>query len=141
MLGPDTCAHGTHSDPNNDSVVIRLTWEGHVVLFGGDAEVEEQQPILDRGTNLRAAILKVPHHGGDTNVFEFLQSVHEAVAIVSTGPNTYGDPVPKVLEELRITGARVFRTDHSGDVVATFTDRGLAVRTAHGRAFEFPGRM
>ena len=59
----------------------------------------------------------MPHHGAATSIVPFFQAVHETVAVVSVGPNSYGHPVPGTLQALRGTGARVFRTDRSGDVV------------------------
>jgi competence protein ComEC len=46
VLGPEHCAHGTDSDPNNDSLVLRVSVGGDAVLFPGDAEVAEQADIL-----------------------------------------------------------------------------------------------
>ena len=135
MLGPEHCAHGTDSDPNNDSIVLRLSDGPDTVLFPGDAEVEEQTEVLrDRGAMLSATVLKAPHHGGDTSLAGFIAAVHASVAVVSVGPNDYGHPVPAVLAALRGDGMRVFRTDRSGDVTVTF-DRGGVVSvesTTHG---------
>ena len=63
MLGPRAAFHGTRSDPNNSSLVLRASIDGTRILLPGDAEVEAQQALLDAGTDLRADVLKVPHHG------------------------------------------------------------------------------
>jgi competence protein ComEC len=130
ILGPWACAHGTDSDPNNDSLVIRLTYRGDVVLFPADAEEPLQQEILDAHERLAAEVLKVPHHGGATSLPEFLDAVGEEVAVVSVGPNDYGHPVPAILQELRAGGAEVLRTDRDGDVTVTFAPGGLLVESA-----------
>ena len=127
ILGPEHCAHGTDSDPNNDSIVLRLRDGPDTVLFSGDAEVAEQTEVLrDERALLAATVLKVPHHGGDTSLPGFVAATRAAVAVVSVGPNHYGHPVPGVLAGLRRDGMRVFRTDRSGDVTVTF-DGGTAV--------------
>jgi len=58
-----TARHGTDSDPNNSSIVLRLTLPGARVLMAGDLESGPQRELLDRGVDLRADVLKVPHHG------------------------------------------------------------------------------
>jgi competence protein ComEC len=129
VLGPWACAHGTNSDPNNDSLVIRLSYREDVVMFPADAEEPLQQQILDAGEPLVAEVLKCPHHGGATSLVDFLNAVHPELAVVSVGPNDYGHPVPEVLDELRATGAQVLRTDRAGDVTVTFSAEGLLVQS------------
>ncbi len=129
ILGPWACAHGTNSDPNNDSLVIRMSYREDVVMFAADAEEPLQQQILDAGESVAAEVLKCPHHGGATSLVDFLNAVDPELAVVSVGPNDYGHPVPEVLDELRATGARVMRTDRAGDVTVTFTAQGLFIRS------------
>jgi competence protein ComEC len=131
VLGPMACAHHTHSDPNNDSLVLRLTQGPNVVLLTGDAEVEEQGPVLAaEAGNLMAPLMKVPHHGGNTNTARFLAAVHAQIGVVSVGqPNPYGHPSPALLAQLRADGIRVFRTDRLGDVTVRFVGGAMEVRT------------
>jgi competence protein ComEC len=125
VLGPEHCAHGTESDPNNDSLVLRVSIRTDAVLFAADAEVPEQTEVLrDGGPLLHATVLKVAHHGGDTSLDGFVGAVGASVAVVSVGPNRYGHPVPSVLLRLAREGMRVFRTDRAGDVTVTFEQGG-----------------
>src|SRR5262249_55148476 len=74
ILGPERCFKGTNSDPNNDSIVFRLRVGATSILFPGDAEEPNQTDLLrDYVGSLSAVVLKVPHHGGDTNLSEFLR--------------------------------------------------------------------
>lgn len=130
VLSPSDCYEGTESDPNNDSLVIRLSVGEDVVLFTGDAEVTSQEVLLEDPVALRADVLKVPHHGGATSLDAFLTASGARVAVVCTGANDYGHPVPSVLATVRSTGARVYRTDRAGDVVVTFEQEGLSVASA-----------
>ncbi|MGZ4155011.1 MAG: DNA internalization-related competence protein ComEC/Rec2, partial [Actinomycetota bacterium] len=138
LVSPDRCWDGTNSDPNNDSLVLRLTFGDRTVLFANEPEAEAQQVMLEDGVPLTADVLNVPHHGAGTSIDPFFEAVHERVAVVSVGPNTYGHPVPHTLEVLRSTGARVFRTDRSGDVTITFEPPGMVVRTGTGGSVVFP---
>jgi beta-lactamase superfamily II metal-dependent hydrolase len=65
VLAPAGCWTATASDPNNDSLVLRVSIGDDVVLFPGDAEEPSQDGMLEAGVPI-AAELKVPHHGGDT---------------------------------------------------------------------------
>ena len=58
---------GYKHDPNNESVVGKLTYGDFSMLFTGDAEqpVEEQLLKAD-AKDLRSTILKSPHHGSST---------------------------------------------------------------------------
>jgi competence protein ComEC len=107
------------------------------VLMSNEPEASAQQVLLDDHQPMEAAVVNVPHHGAGTSIAPFLDAVHATVAVISVGPNTYGHPVPWVVDELRRSGARVFRTDRSGDVTITFAPEGLLVRTGRGRSFEF----
>lgn len=139
VLSPDRCWRGTNSDPNNDSLVLLLTYRDDTVLFANEPEAEAQEVMLQDGLPLMADVLNVPHHGAGTSIDAFFQAVRERVAIVSVGPNTYGHPVPHTLDVLRASGAHVFRTDRSGDVIIHFEPPGIAVETGSGRTILFDG--
>jgi competence protein ComEC len=117
VVGPVVAAHGTRSDPNNSSIVLRITTAGLTLLLTGDVEVEAQDAIVRSGVDLHADVLKVPHHGSAWQSAEFLARVRPSVAVVSVGAgNTYGHPAGAVIGDLGRRGARVFRTDQVGDV-------------------------
>ena len=134
VLGPDACAVDS---PNDDSIVLRLTYGIHTVLFVGDAEVPAQLDLLDDGDPVQATVLKVPHHGSATSDPSFFEAVGASVAVVSVGENDYGHPVPETLEALRASGARVIRTDLAGEVTVTF---GAGVPLVKSEASVAPAR-
>jgi beta-lactamase superfamily II metal-dependent hydrolase len=50
------------------------------------------------------------------------------VAVIQCGvDNPYGHPTPETLDRLQRAGARVFRNDEDGDVIATIVDEELKV--------------
>ncbi|MCI0635132.1 MAG: DNA internalization-related competence protein ComEC/Rec2 [Actinobacteria bacterium] len=130
ILSPDRCWSGTESDSNNDALVIRASIGEDVVLFATEPEEPAQQVMLDEEVDLAADVLKVPHHGAATSLETFFEAVGAEVAVVSVGPNTYGHPVPEVLDWLRSGGTRVVRTDLFGTVVVTFDEGGVLVESA-----------
>jgi competence protein ComEC len=117
VLGPAAPFHDTRSDPNNSSLVLRATIGDVRILLPGDLEVEAQQAMLAAGTDVRADVLKVPHHGSAYSDPAFLAAVRPRVGVISVGlHNDYGHPSPVLLRELATLGVPVRRTDHDGDV-------------------------
>ncbi|MCU1591437.1 MAG: competence protein ComEC [Frankiales bacterium] len=134
VLAPDHPHRGTNSDPNNSSLVLRLTAAGgRTVLLTGDVEKEAQQVLLDLGIPLRADVLKVPHHGSSHQLPEFLAAVHPQITMTSVGAgNPFGHPSPATIGQLVDEGARSYRTDRDGDIA--LVDRGGVLSSAarHG---------
>ncbi|MCW2544207.1 MAG: internalization-related competence protein ComEC/Rec2 [Frankiales bacterium] len=112
-----TARHGTDSDPNNSSIVIRLVTHGITVLFAGDLERDAQRSLLERDLPLTADVLKVPHHGSRKQDPDFLDAVHARIALTPVGAgNPYGHPDAGTLRRLESDGARTYRSDKDGDV-------------------------
>jgi competence protein ComEC len=130
VLAPELPFHGTRSDANNSSVVLRVVTSGRRLLLTGDVEVEAQEALLRSGADLRADVLKVPHHGSAYQSPAFLRAVHAAVGVISVGrDNDYGHPSPALLHELDRLGIRAERTDLAGDVAVTLRNGRLSVVT------------
>ncbi|MFN2589815.1 MAG: ComEC/Rec2 family competence protein, partial [Actinomycetota bacterium] len=130
ILGPGRCFVGSESDANNDSIVLRLRGPAASILFPGDAEEPAQTELLrEHAVGLRATVLKVPHHGGNTSLPAFFRSVHAVVGVVSVGENRYGHPVPAVLTTLARSGMCVLRTDRIGDVTLVFGTDGVVLES------------
>jgi competence protein ComEC len=132
VLGPAAPFRNTRSDPNNSSLVLRATVDGERILLPGDAEIEAQQSLLEDGLDLRADVLKVPHHGSAYSDPLFLAAVHAKVGVISVGLNNdYGHPAPLLLSEMAQIGVPVRRTDHDGDV-AVVVHNGQLATVEHG---------
>jgi competence protein ComEC len=129
VLSPDRCWTGTESDANNDAIVIRATYEAHVVLIATEPEEPAQEWLLESRTDLRADVLKVPHHGAATSVPEFFDAVDAEVAIVSVGENDYGHPTAFTLDALLASGAQIWRTDRHGTITVLLTGPTLSIES------------
>ena len=119
LAPPPALLHGTHSDINNSSVVLRLTYGTVGLLLAGDIETEAGGDLLARaGGALRSQVLKVPHHGSATGLSAaLLAAIQSQVAVISVGAdNRYGHPAPATLDLLRATGVPTYRTDTDGTV-------------------------
>jgi competence protein ComEC len=108
-------------DPNEDSVVFRLTCGGVSVLLLGDATSDSEASMLTAGLALDSDVLKVGHHGSSTSTgAAFLGAVTPKDAVISVGAgNTYGHPTQATLDRLAAAGATIYRTDQNGTVVLT----------------------
>ena len=108
-------------DPNEDSVVFRLTCGGVSVLLTGDATSDSEASMLAAGLVLNSDVLKVGHHGSSTSTASaFLAAVTPKDAVISVGAgNTYGHPTQETLDRLAAAGATVYRTDQDDTVVLT----------------------
>ncbi|MGN6608382.1 MAG: ComEC/Rec2 family competence protein [Jatrophihabitans sp.] len=141
VLGPAAPFHGTRSDPNNSSLVLRATVDGLRILLSADAEIEAQRAMLAAGVDLRADVLKVWHHGSAWFDPAYLAAVHPLVGVISVGlHNDYGHPSPVALQALAAAGVAVARTDHDGDVavVARQGHPALVVRGSMARGVASP---
>lgn len=117
VLGPVSPS----DEPNNTSIVLKITYGETSFLFTGDAERQEEQEILDAGFSLDSTVLKVGHHGSNTSSsYPFLREVMPEYAVISVGrDNEYGHPTEEVLSRLEDAGAVIYRTDELGHIVCT----------------------
>ncbi|MDT8914576.1 ComEC/Rec2 family competence protein [Amycolatopsis sp. PS_44_ISF1] len=101
---------------NNSSVVLRAQTPAGRVLLPGDVELAAQVDLLAEGADLRADVLKVPHHGSRFSLPGFLSAAAPRAALVSVGAgNSYGHPSQSTMDVLKTLGALVTRTDVDGD--------------------------
>lgn len=112
-----------YEDLNNYSAVIRLTFGSTSFLFTGDAGSISEFEILasSRVVDLKSTVLKVGHHGSSYSSSQaFLDKVRPQYAVISVGKdNDYGHPAKETLDKLAAIGAKVYRTDQHGTIVAT----------------------
>ncbi|SCG89403.1 ComEC family competence protein [uncultured Clostridium sp.] len=105
-------------DENENSEVLMVEISGLRILFTGDLGEEGEQELLEAGTDLRAAVLKVGHHGSRFSTGEdFLEAVSPGFAVIFCAENNrYGHPAPETVERLERAGCRIFYTMKSGAV-------------------------
>ncbi len=120
---------------NDDSLVIELRYGQVSILLTGDIGREVEQALIPTLDLLPIVVLKSPHHGsGTSSSKEFIDAIKPAVVVISCGRgNTYGHPVPYVLERYRSVNAEVFRTDLEGQIELTTDGNRLDITTFTGR--------
>jgi len=106
-------------EPNNTSIVLRLTYKNVSALLTGDIETPVERLLIERGIPLDADILKVPHNGSASSSSpEFLAAVRPRVAVLPVGRNNvFGFPPRRVVRRYRENGIVLLRTDSDGTVI------------------------
>lgn len=107
-------------DSNDASIVTMLRHRDVSFLLTGDIERSAEIRLATSIPNLRATVLKSPHHGSSTSSSAmFVNAVEPAAVVVAAGTaNRYGHPHPEVIERYNalVGQERVFRTDQLGSV-------------------------
>lgn len=129
VIGPKT--YTDNGNNNDDSIMLKISYGKTVFVFTGDANYEEEKGA--RAYLDGCDVLKVGHHGSSSSSsYAFLRSALPKYAVISVGKgNGYGHPKEKALSRLRDCGAKVYRTDLQGDIVAT--SNGKKVTMSVGR--------
>ena len=104
---------------NNMSVVVRIDYGESSFLFQGDAEIDEENDILETGADIDCDVLKVGHHGSYTSSSaNYLKKVTPEIAVISCGvDNDYDHPHDKPLKRIRKHTEEIYRTDLCSDIV------------------------
>ncbi len=102
---------------NDYSITLWLHFGRFTALLTGDLSRERSLPLVWRQEMPPAQVLKVPHHGSrDDNPPALYQAVRSKIALISVGPNHFGQPSPQLLTFLHRQGIAVWRTDRNGTI-------------------------
>lgn len=116
-------------DLNDSSIVVRGLFGDNSFLFTGDATGKVEETLLDE--NIDSDVLKVGHHGSKySSTDEFLAAVTPEYAIISVGDgNSYQHPHDVSLKRIKNSGAKIYRTDREGTIIATSDGKDVTFRT------------
>jgi competence protein ComEC len=108
-------------NPNDGSIVARLSYGDTSVMLTGDATIKTEKIILEdlKRENLKSMVLKVGHHGSRTSSSDaFVKAVAPRYALISDAKdNKYGHPHQEVVDLFSEIGAKIMRTDLLGTIV------------------------
>lgn len=90
---------------NNNSLVMKLTYNNFNILFTGDIEKIAEEEIVKTYTKtnkLNTNIIKIAHHGSKTSsIQEFLNLVKPQIALIGVGKNNnFGHPNDEILKRI-----------------------------------------
>jgi competence protein ComEC len=117
------------SSGNNDSIVLHLKYGRVAFLLAGDIEQPAETSLCGSDSDLRADLLKVPHHGSKTSsTYPFLDKVNPTYAVISVGVRSrFGHPHPDVVNRYVQRGVELFETGRDGMVTAETDGNHLSV--------------
>lgn len=128
VLGPIEISE----EPNNTSLVLRIEYGETSFLLAGDAEIAEEEDILNGGYEVESTVLKVGHHGSSTSSSPFfISAVSPEYAIVSDGMDDsgFGHLTERTIEKLQTIGAEIYRTDLHGTIICTSDGKTVSIST------------
>ena len=122
ILAPVDYGTDLNTDLNNNSIVLRIDYKGGSYIFQGDAELEEEESILNANLNIDCDVIKIGHHGGSSSSNEkYLKAVTPEIAVISCGKNNeYGHPHDKTLNRIKVYTDKIYRTDLLSYIVVTY---------------------
>jgi len=116
---------------NDDSCVVRISATGGSALLVGDIEARAEAALVGRlGDALASELIVAAHHGSrSSSTARFVDSVLPEAVLFSSGyRNPYGHPHPAVWARWQEAGARNWRTDEQGALIARMQHSGLTVQ-------------
>lgn len=119
----------SYTNLNDYSAVIKLAYGNTCFLFMGDAETKSEQEIT---SDINCDVVKIAHHGSNTSSSEeFIKKVNARYAVVSVGKNNkYNHPSDLVLNRWENAGARIYRTDISGNIIFKSNGNNISVEVS-----------
>lgn len=100
------------------AVVNELNLGQKKFLLMADADDDLDHKLVTANLIEDIDVLKVGHHGSKTATPpELLKVAQPEEAVIQVGKNSYGHPTQLILDRLTSAGAKIFRTDQTGDVV------------------------
>ncbi|MFL6212441.1 MAG: ComEC/Rec2 family competence protein [Blastocatellia bacterium] len=131
VLWPPRAAASIVTSNNDDSVVLRLVYGSTAILLTGDIEEATEAALAASGVDLRADVMKAPHHGSKTSSTDaFLNRVRPHCAIISVGERSrFGHPHQVVLERYVSRDVRLLQTGRDGAVTVESDSASLTFST------------
>lgn len=115
----------TVRDANNNSVVLKIVYKDTSILLCGDIEEAAIERLINSKLDIKADIVKIPHHGrtDKRTLAKFLMAISPEIIVNSASrPLKIQFPETRTLLETSRLGAVIIRTDGSNIKTATLTE-------------------
>lgn len=108
----------TRKNHNDESLVVRIAFDGISIMTSGDASIARENEIVERTGNLASDILILGHHGADNSTgLQWIAAVDPAMAFYQAGKdNIYEHPGRETIERLQEAGIPVYGTNELGTI-------------------------
>jgi competence protein ComEC len=119
------------TNPNNISYILKLSYNGIVFIFGGDAEEEVWKTVASTyGKALKCNVFKASHHGRDSGYCkEAIELMRPEYTIVSVGNKPENDASNKY----KNYSDNVWSTRWKGNISFTHNGYGWAINSEYDR--------
>lgn len=132
---PEYLLKSNYDNINDNSLVLRLSYNAVSFLFTGDIGEETEWHLISQRANLQSTVLKVAHHGSRSSTSpELLAVVNPRAAVVSVGSNNnFGHPHPEIIARLvqKVGEDTIFLTSNNGTVEFITDGNRLSTKTEH----------
>lgn len=99
------------------NLIIHFQYKNFDLLFTGDSQILGLSEALGYMKNGSIDVMHVPHHGSRFGLSEsVVEEIRPKAAVISVGKNNYGHPSSEILNLLKKSNVRYFRTDQYGDI-------------------------
>ena len=121
------------TDVNDTSIVLRLSHGPTRALFTGDLNNKLGAYLVESGTDLRANLLKAPHHGAESTVSDvFYTKVHASAVLVPVSKALWlSAPCMRTRNYFYNASVPVYVAGLCGNVTVTMTAKGFKIETEH----------
>jgi competence protein ComEC len=124
--GPETGIE----DLNNASLAMIMEYDNFSIFFTGDIGSDIEEKLILARNDLRADVIKIPHHGSrHSNSYEFLAAVQPKIAVLSVGRGIPGIPSHEALKRYDSFSIPVLRTDINGMIRVWKNKNGVIYET------------
>lgn len=115
VLNPTT---KLRNDPNDDSIVTKISFADFSGIFSGDASSRVEKDLIKDGTNLKADLLLMGHHGSKTSTSEeWIEAVKPTISVYSAGANNgYHHPGQETINRLKKRNIPIYGTSKDGTI-------------------------
>ena len=100
-------------DKNENALVLSLKYKDFSMLLPSDADLDNidlESKVYD--------IIQLPHHGSINSMgLDTIKNYHFRNAIISVGKNNFGHPSVLLLDYLKDSGIKFYRTDVNGNIL------------------------
>lgn len=120
---------------NNQSIALKVVHGENSFLFYGDGEEEYEQWMMKNKIDVKADVLKAPHHGGATSSAEnILDKCNPSFIVISSAPRgEFGFPSGEVLNRYAMRQITTFSTNQLGTVEAVSDGKHIVWSYEHKR--------
>ncbi|WP_414839960.1 ComEC/Rec2 family competence protein [Carnobacterium sp. TMP28] len=118
------------NNPNDDSIVTKISFADFSGLFSGDASTRVEKDIIeDKSNDLTADLLLMGHHGSKTSTSEeWIKAVQPKISVYSAGKNNrYDHPGKETIDRLKKRSIPIYGTSENGTVTVKVNNDGTFI--------------